>query len=162
MLAALDGVDAGGRIEAFFKDRIEMAIWFHDVVYDPKSATNEADSAALFVELLGAELENVNVTAIERLILATDPRCDRGEAVDECILVDIDLLVLASDEAGYEQYAEAIRKEYAHVPAEAFSQGRAKVLGRILQQSIYVTEHFRGFEEQARSNLEAEIAALMP
>ena len=158
MLAALDCVS--GIDESRGRDRIEMAVWFHDVVYDPKSSTNEADSAALFRQLLGAELDTVDVAAIERLILATDPRRDRGDAEDEKILVDIDLLVLASDPSCYCAYADAIRKEYVHVPEDAFVKGRLEVLERILQKPIFMTEHFAKREEKARANLEDEIETL--
>jgi hypothetical protein len=33
---------------------VDWAVWFHDVVYDPRSDTNEADSAQLAGELLTA------------------------------------------------------------------------------------------------------------
>lgn len=164
MLVALDGVatavTTAGDVNDCLMTQIEMAIWFHDVIYDPNSSTNEADSAALFLQLLGSELQESDGLAIGRLIVATDPRLERGSSVDEQILVDIDLLVLSSDPEKYRAYAEAIRKEYAHVPEDAFREGRAAVLERILQKPIYVTEFFADREPAARANLREEIEAL--
>ena len=160
MLSALDGVAGSIDLDRGRFDLIEMAIWFHDIVYDPRSATNEADSAELFEKLVGEEMKDEDADVVQRLILATDPRNDRGDAKDEQILIDIDLLVLSADATGYQAYADAIRNEYAHVPEDAFATGRAEVLAGILKKQIYATDHFADRENLARVNLEAEIRVL--
>lgn len=34
-------------------DSIELAIWFHDIIYEPGKSDNEARSAELFTQLMG-------------------------------------------------------------------------------------------------------------
>ena len=154
--AMLAAYDATGRED----DSIEMAIWFHDAIYDPRSNTNERDSAALFSNTVGTAIDPETRIVIERLILATDPRRERSHDPAENFLIDIDLLVLSSNSDTYREYARRIREEYAHVTDDAFRQGRATVLAKYLQAPIYATEHFRPSEQAARKNLSAELEML--
>lgn len=117
----------------------------------------------MFDGLVGEDMENEDAVVVRRLILATDPRNSRGAAEDEKILIDIDLLVLSADalgDQGYQAYASAIRKEYAHVPEDAFAKGRAELLAGILLRQIYATDHFADREKIVRANLENEIRGL--
>ena|GEM_PF-66284 len=84
------------------------------------------------------------------------------ERADEDALLDADLAILAAGAPRYAWYTAAVRREYAHVPDDAFRAGRAAVLEGILaSERIYVTDaaHAR-WELRARTNLAAEIAAL--
>jgi predicted metal-dependent HD superfamily phosphohydrolase len=142
-------------------ERLAWAIWFHDVIYDPKSSNNEVESAARFSRRMGDILPPDRVADGERLILATDPRLPRGHATDEPWMTDLDLAVLGSPAPAYKVYVSAVRKEYAFVPDEAFAAGRAEVMGRFLQQPrIYLTEEHAHLEDQARVNIQSEIDEL--
>ncbi|MEZ5330316.1 MAG: hypothetical protein R3F19_35150 [Verrucomicrobiales bacterium] len=160
MLTALDCIAGTLPIDERGLALIEMAIWFHDAIYDPRLSTNEEDSAELFLQLVGASMSEAESQTVARLILATDPRRSRNDVEDEKVMVDIDLLVLAADAPGYRAYTAAIRKEYAHVPQDAFAKGRSAVLFGILAKPIYLTEHFADREKLARANLEREIGEL--
>lgn len=141
-----------------------LAILFHDVVYDATRADNEAASARFAHQMLSDLGVNKAVIArVEALILATR----HGEPLsrmdgDMALLVDIDLAILAATPDAYAAYAGAIRREYAHVPADQFGSRRAGVLvGFLARPRIYTTAALTGlWEARARANLTAEIAAI--
>lgn len=136
------------------------AIWLHDIVYDPRAADNEERSAALAGRDLAAS--DLDVATVQDLIIATKhhifaPAQSSGAA----LIVDLDLLILGEPPAGYDCYAAAIRREYAHVAEAAYRPARAQLLERFLAAPmLYRTAAFRDREPAARANLRREIAAL--
>jgi predicted metal-dependent HD superfamily phosphohydrolase len=139
---------------------IEGAIWFHDVIYDPKRGDNEAASIAWFLDATSSWLDLEAAAVITRLIEATDFRLPLSDDPDSRLMVDIDLAILSASPEAYEDYCQAIRQEYAHVSAEAFRDGRAKVMAGFLERPIYRTEWFIGREERARENIVRELGRL--
>jgi len=142
---------------------VQWAIWFHDVVYVPGAADNEAQSAQFARRVLqNWQAEEALTAAVEQLILATvfnRPVCPHPDAP---LIQDADVAILGQPPVVYQEYARAIRHEYAHVPDDAYRHGRGQVLTYFLgQQRLYQTDHFfRQLEEQARHNLNQELAAL--
>lgn len=59
-------------------------------------------------------------------------------------------------------YAHKVRREYLHVPRDAYLSGRASVLSSFLQQPrIYLSAPYHEeLEAQARTNVQAEIDLL--
>jgi predicted metal-dependent HD superfamily phosphohydrolase len=139
---------------------IELAIWYHDVVYDPRSTQNESLSASLFRTGIGSHISPVVVSDVCRLILATDHKCHLSQADDESLLIDIDLSIFGEDGDVYDDYSRNIRREYAHVPDAAYVEGRRAVLSGFLERTIYTNMPFRSFEATARDNILREIAGL--
>jgi predicted metal-dependent HD superfamily phosphohydrolase len=141
---------------------LETALWFHDAIYDPHTADNEARSAALAVSVLRtARIAASAIAKVERLILAT--RAHETDAnPDTTLLLDIDLAILGSSPAAYQTYAAAIRREYAWVPESEYRTKRAAILTRFLQRPrLFLTEpFFASHETRARANLAEEIQAL--
>jgi predicted metal-dependent HD superfamily phosphohydrolase len=154
--ASLDEFDATGSDNSL----IEGAIWFHDVIYDPKRGDNEAASVAWFLDATSPWLDPQSTAAITRLIEATDFRLPPSDDPDSQLMVDIDLAILSASPEAYAKYCRAIRQEYAHVSDEAFRKGRAKVMAGFLEGPIYRTVWFRGREERARANIQAELECL--
>ncbi len=71
---------------------IEIALWFHDAIYDTHAADNEEQSAAWAAREIGGEwAENVR-----RLILATKHGAAMSSDNDESFIADIDLAIQAS------------------------------------------------------------------
>lgn len=140
----------------------ELALWFHDAVYDPRGADNEERSALLFREWAArAGLERARAARIEEWILLT--RHGAGEAAgDAAFVLDADLAVLSLDPAAYAGYERRVREEYAWVEEAVFRRERARILrGFLGRPSIYRTERFRGrCEELARRNLADAVAVL--
>lgn len=145
---------------ALDNDAIELAIWFHDAIYDPLARDNEARSADLFTECFGKLITPSLGQEVPRLIVATDPKRPRSGEGDENLLVDIDLSILGSLPEEYGKYRTDIRKEYAIVPAPDFIKGRISVLEKFLLHPIFVTEKFAVLEAQARINIQREIELL--
>ena len=141
---------------------VELALWFHDAVYDPKAADNEERSAALAKRCL---VENAgSVALVEKvvdLIMVTKHHGTNLDA-DAGLMMDIDLSILGRDEKRFLEYESQIREEYAWVPEKIFFPKRAEILeGFISRGQIYTTELFRGkYEDQARKNLAASIRRL--
>jgi predicted metal-dependent HD superfamily phosphohydrolase len=95
---------------------VQLAIWFHDAVYDPRASDNETRSADLAVDLLSSiGVPGSVIEKVVRLVRATAhlssgvPPTDR----DTATLLDADLAILGSSPARYQRYAADIRKEYA-------------------------------------------------
>jgi len=157
-LRLLDGV----RGRAGDADAIELAIWFHDAVYDSRRSDNEACSARLAEDALGRLGVARGIRErVGSLILAT--RHDgRVADADGGLMVDIDLAILGQPAAVFDAYEAGIRFEYEWVAEAAFRAGRAKVLRGFLERpSIYATEYFRGkLEEAARGNIMRSLARL--
>ena len=79
---------------------------------------------------------------------------------DDEYLMDIDMSILASDEATYNKYAQSIRMEYTQYPDDIYIPGRIDVLQRFLQNPIFHTTEFAKLEIIARANIEREIKKL--
>ncbi len=137
---------------------LELALWFHDVICDPRRKDNEAKSALIFAAEAG-ELPAGLVSQVSHLIHVTARH--EASTTEEALLCDIDLSILGRDPATYQTYAAAIRQEYAWVTDPEWQRGRASVLqGFLARPVIYRTPTFRRLESRARSNLTIELAAL--
>jgi len=142
---------------------LELAIWWHDAVYDPRRADNEEESAAQASAALAAEgADGGEIGEVARLIrLTSGHRAAEGDRLG-ALMVSIDLAILGAAPAAYDAYGAAIRQEYAHVPDAGFRAGRRAVLERLLATApLYPDPGFRArFEAAARANLAREFASL--
>jgi len=150
------------RDQAAQPDAVELALWFHDAIYDPYKSGNEERSADWAVAFLGGAGASPALAArVRELILAT-----RHEAVaadrDTAILIDVDLSILGADEERYDRFEREVRKEYRWVPRPLFRRERRRILTSFLaRERIYATDAFhRRYEEPARANLARAIRAL--
>ena len=141
-------------------DELEMAIIFHDVIYDPHSKENERNSADYFLQCFDGVIWGEFSSEVERLIIATDHRNARRGTNREDLLIDIDLSIFSAEADEYDAYRHGIREEYKHVSDEQFKKGRARVLNSFLEKPIYGTRYFRPKEDLARENLNRELALL--
>ena len=139
---------------------VEVGLWFHDAVYDVQRSDNEARSADWLGEAADASGIAGDVTQrICALIMATrHAALPRG--ADAQLLVDIDLAILAADEARFAEYERQIRAEYAFVPEATFAARRRAVLaGFLARERIYSTPRLHDeLERRARANLAKAIA----
>lgn len=143
---------------------VQLAIFFHDIVYVPGANDNEEQSALC----ARCTLHSLNLVAeplileIERLILATKLGQTAVLDIDTCVMLDADLATLGFAAANYQCYAQAIRLEFSFVPKAAYRQGRKKILNYFLQRPrIYYTDLFYDrYEKQARINISRELSHL--
>jgi predicted metal-dependent HD superfamily phosphohydrolase len=143
---------------------IQLAIWFHDAIYDSHAKDNEERSAALAIELLQPlGISEATLTHVRSMILATAHVGGEFADVDTDLLLDADLAILSAEEKRYARYAADVRKEYFWVEEPAYRAGRAKVLESFLNRPrIYRTERMHAAaEESAKRNLAAEIGSLL-
>lgn len=142
---------------------VQLALWFHDAVYDTRAQDNEEQSARWAEQSLVAAGANSDAAAqVRELVLATKHRAvPQGE--DAKLLVDVDLSILGAAEPRFAEYERQVRQEYEWVPKDAFRQRRARVLASFLDRSsIYSTAWFAArLEEQARKNLSRSLKELV-
>jgi predicted metal-dependent HD superfamily phosphohydrolase len=143
-------------------EEVELAIWFHDAIYDVRAQNNEEASAKWAVkELLNTSVSHDKIDRIRTLILATK-HSSLPNGIDQEILIDIDLLILAAEEKRFREYEAQIRNEYSYVPLDIYRDKRRAVLLEFLaRQRIYSTPVINErFEQRARNNIEQSIALL--
>jgi len=141
---------------------VELAIWFHDAVYDPRAADNEERSAELAKDWLSdVHASDALTDSVGRLVLATKNH-EASLHADAALLVDVDLSILGKPPGQFWQYERQIREEYAWVEKPVFAAKRAEILRRFLaRERIYQTEiFFHRMEAQARANLQAAVQRL--
>jgi len=141
---------------------VEIALWFHDGIYDTQRHDNERQSADWARAVLQShDAAPAAVQRVDELIMAT---CHSALPVapDEQLLVDIDLSILGAPPPRFAEYEEQIRQEYAFVPEGLFRQKRGEILrGFLARPAIYSTPHFQTeLEARARDNLRQAIAGL--
>jgi predicted metal-dependent HD superfamily phosphohydrolase len=141
---------------------VELAIWFHDAIYDTRAHDNEERSAELAKRRIsGAGGDPALGESVAALVMATKAH-DPALHPDAPLLVDVDLSILGQADARFQEYETQIRREYEWVPEATFAAKRAEVLERFLaRERIYTTElFFAKYEERARANLRSSLRAL--
>jgi predicted metal-dependent HD superfamily phosphohydrolase len=156
-------LDSVALLEPAAPRALEMAAWLHDVIYDSRASDNEERSAELARDILaqlGAPEEERAETS--RLILLTKSHITESNDRIGAVLLDADLAILGAAPADYDDYAAAIRREYAWVAEADYRAGRRRVLERFLARArIYVTATMAAQAEgSARANLVREIAGV--
>lgn len=141
---------------------VELALWFHDAIYDPLRSDNELRSAQWLDDVArDSGLDDETRRRLYDLVMVT--RHDGAPATaDEAVLVDTDLAILGASFERFEEYDQQIRREYQFVPLPVYRQKRRQVLeGFLARGRIYTTAaYFDAFEQQARANLARAIERL--
>ncbi|XP_071953062.1 uncharacterized protein [Antedon mediterranea] len=154
-------------------DLVYWSVFFHDIIYDPKSSKNEEESAKMF-EAFAAEClpeaPSCDITDVFNWILMTrshithvhlTPNMYANE--DKYYFLDADMHVLGLADDEYDEYSDQIRSEYIHVAVDTYKERRTKLLQGFLKlPNIYATQVFRDkYEVQARRNMRREIDRLI-
>jgi len=158
-------LDIADQLQNVAKDftAVRLALWFHDVVYDPRRSDNEAQSAAYAERVLRPlGVPDELLAKASNLILATKSHEAPSSDPNFFVILDADLAILSAAPAQYDAYARAIRQEYSFVPDEEYRDGRTAVLQRFLARSpFYFTEWMQGRGEMAvYQNLSRELDQL--
>ncbi|QOD12389.1 hypothetical protein IEE84_10995 [Psychrobacter sp. 28M-43] len=146
---------------------IALALYYHDVIYDPTRSDNELKSAEFATDALRPYLNPKQCRQIHALIMMTanhqiDMLVERDKYNDAAYLLDVDLSILGAPWSAYEQYAKAIRQEYKYVADDNYRDGRTAVLqGLLAHPKLYLTDHYYNqLETQARANIKLELTSL--
>lgn len=139
-------------------EAVEFAIWFHDIIYNPRSKTNEEDSAKVAKKIckeIGVSREFTE--KVSELILYTKHQETPPEDnIDARLIMDVDLAKLGSSPSVFDNYTRKIREEYSHMTEKEFAMMIKRSVTKLLSRdSIYLTDYFKEkYEKQARRNLE--------
>jgi len=148
----------GARAHVRDADAAELALWLHDLVYDPRAKNNEARSATHATRILdeGGVPSRV-ADRVTALIMATC-HVSPPEDPDARYVVDADLSILGGTPAEFDRYERQVRREYAFRTEAEWREGRARILRAFLDRPrIFLTSEFDRFESPARANLERSL-----
>jgi predicted metal-dependent HD superfamily phosphohydrolase len=136
---------------------LTLAAFFHDVIYNPKSSTNEEDSANLFQEFVKEVQQAIMISHLNHPSgqgssgVTTEIKSQLASKVTQCIIasathisssmkanqmndaivaifLDADISILGKSPDAYDRYAGCIRKEYNFVERDVYCCKRADIL----------------------------------
>ena len=133
-------------------DAVELALWFHDVIFVPGAKDNEQRSADWFRRQTGGRIRACD--RICAMILATTHR-GTAEEPDTRFVCDIDLAVLGAARSRFREDGRRLRAERPDLDDRAYDLHERTILrGLLLRPRIYLTDCFYArCERQARRNL---------
>ncbi len=135
---------------------VEIALWFHDAIYDVRGKENERRSADWAVKVLSENGATAQMCErVDALIMATLHDVMPAD-LDQQLLVDIDLAILGASPQRFEEYDGQVRAEYSWVLGFVYKMKRKMVLkGFLSRPVIFHTDVFRvKYEQLARFNLQ--------
>lgn len=161
-LRQLDSVEPDG----VAVDGVELALWYHDLIYDPRRHDNEERSAQrLLKDAVRVNLPLAAANAAADLVRVTAHMGAAGAAApvtaETALIADIDLSILGQDALGFMDFEYGVEEEYAHVPKILFRCRRGQFLARLLERpQLFLTEAFRArYEQAARTQIAALLAS---
>lgn len=144
-------------------DAVEIAVWYHDALYDPAAKDNEEASVRLMHAHLDGVVHDGVLRWAETMILATKAHQlpsglepNSNLAHDCALFLDMDLSMLGATQSVFDQYEAGIAMEYMAIYDEqAYQDGRVAVLEQFLaRERLYFSDYFHErLEEPARTNL---------
>ena len=141
---------------------VELALWFHDAVYEVRGQDNEEQSASWARDAaIKQGVANAVAERVHQLVVATKHDATPTSS-DAALLVDVDLAILGAAVERFDEYERQVRQEYSWVPGFLFRRKRREILAAFLARPhIYNTDHFRArYEVSARGNLARSIERL--
>lgn len=142
---------------------IVLALFYHDVIYNPKFANNEERSAAFArrsLERVG--MERGRAERVGAMVQATRDHLSGNYDLSTELFLDLDMAILGAEPIDYRVYSDGVKSEYSWIPEDLYRRNRRKFLQKTLEaDNIFRTETFRKrFEEQARKNISWELENL--
>ena len=136
-------------------DAVELAVWYHDVVYDLGVDDNEARSAQLFARHGAGELSEELINTVRDLIMTTMHLCSLPATSDQAYLVDIDLSSFGLPWEQFLRDSVAVREEFPNISDAQFYPKQNEFFSAMLgREHFCFTEFFLDrHEHQARKNI---------
>ena len=148
------------RSEVVNPDTLELAIWFHDVIYEPGNPDNEARSAELYLQLSDGVHAQETRDLVHRLIMATLHLGNSFEDGDAAYMVDIDLSSFGLPWEEFLRDSKNLRREARHLDDNEYYQ-KAKSFHQSLRtrDRFFYTDFFaERLEDRAHENIERYLA----
>ncbi len=141
---------------------VELAIFYHDYIYDPLANNNEDCSAGVMITDLRYELGFGITNHTRDLIMATTHKSTNKLVGDERWIVDLDLAILGFDSPLFDKWGKNIREEYIQIDDESYRNARKDfLLGMLNRDHIYNTQVMRQrYESIAVENISRAIKEL--
>lgn len=154
MLASVAEMSASYDLPSHKSLSLELAVWYHDFVYEVGSVDNEVDSAKI-------ALARTNRASVFDAIVRTATH-DRPETFWGACLLDADLKGLGSSPLEYLDNRDRIKAEYGPLlPFESWVRGRVAFLTSYLDRPfLFHTSWGARFEARARENMKEELSNL--
>lgn len=133
------------------RDNLELAVWYHDFVYEIGSTSNEADSAEIAL--------NRTINTFISHAVQTTATHDQPLTFWGACLLDADLRGLGSSPSEYLENRDRVRAEYGpNLPEESWVRGRSAFLTTYLEKpTLFHTAWGARYEQQARINMSKEL-----
>lgn len=140
---------------------VQLAVLYHDAIYEAGRGDNEARSAQLAREHIARWLPDagIDIDRVAQLIgLTARHGALRREDVDAeaALFLDCDMAILGAPPAVFDAYDKGIEREYrAVVPGWIFRRKRRRFLRALLaRERIYLSDFFHAqLDVPARANL---------
>lgn len=130
------------------KKIVQLALIYHDVVYDPESTQNEFNSA-LYFESQMKHLGEALTARIKELIMSTKDHRSNGDELS-MVVNDIDMSILQEDSEIYKKYSDSIEREFQVVD---FKEKRIQFLESVLEQKQQIYQGDKYSNEKAYLNM---------
>lgn len=145
---------------------VRLAIYFHDIIYEPTSKTNEEDSAKVFRDTMQSpdlryfHIDTATIDLVCHYILQTKNHSLSESEVesdeDLAIFLDMDMSILGAEQERYEKYIKEIRQEYQMYSDFAYGYGRYRALQSFIakeDKQVFCSRVFRPLNSRARENI---------
>jgi predicted metal-dependent HD superfamily phosphohydrolase len=134
-------------------DRVEMALWFHDVINEPGRPDNEVRSEDLFLGLASGVMSDDFVASVAELIRVTTHQ-HPPEDLDQRFICDIDLASFGCPWECYLHDTDKVKAEFPGSAEEYYDKKRAFLESMLRRPRIFLTDLFNArYEQQARENI---------
>ena len=144
-----------------FQPLVIFALFYHDVVYDASSKTNEYESAIqweMYAKIRGLVRHNsLKVKTVSDLIKMTiKHRPEPNRPLIFSMMSDADMSIFLCPDEHYLEYARNIWREYSSFGRDAYLKGRLNFLATVDPETMFYTHQAKRMVHHARANLDLE------
>lgn len=138
----------------------QLAIFYHDAIYNPTRKDNEEQSNSLFLRHHSGTLLPQYTNRVSSIIL--DTKTHIASCHESFDVLDLDLAGLGFDFDTYMYASEQIRQEYIHLPEDTWIANRKLFLKSMLDKdNLFHTHWGKDFYQiKAMRNMEKELNLL--
>jgi predicted metal-dependent HD superfamily phosphohydrolase len=143
---------------------LELAIWFHDVIYQPGAANNEQLSADQFMRTTKNRFDDSLRNIVYQHIMATLHLHSEMNHADTQYMVDIDLSSFGLPWPEFIHDSENLRREMAHLSNEDYCRKQSAFQQALMDRPrFFRSDYFyQNYESQARQNLSDYYESIHP
>lgn len=136
-------------------DAVELALWFHDAVFDANARDNERRSARYYLDRAAGATPRFQRHVCSMILASNHVGLLSGANLG--YMLDIDLAGFGHPWTAFRRTTDVVRAEYTHLSDAQFAAGMSSFFAILMARpSIFRTDTFRdACEATARANIEA-------